>query len=85
MISRNDLTQYAADAAVNPKIVAPVATATAGAGLNEIFGWVETGVGFAAACLGLMVTFAIWRRNRLEHREVELRIKVLESQLQDKS
>lgn len=78
---RNDLTHTVADAATNPMVVAPAATLTTGLGLNELFGWVEHGIGLSAAMMGLLVTVAMWRKLRTERRESELRIRVLEEKL----
>jgi hypothetical protein len=43
----------------------------------------EKGVGLTAAIVGLAVTLAIYRKVKLESRESELRIKVLEKRLLD--
>lgn len=78
---RNDLAHYVSDVTSSPVTVKVVSAATTGLGLNELFGWIESGVAFAATAVGLMVTLTLWKKLRLERREVELRIQVLENQL----
>jgi hypothetical protein len=85
--TKNDLTQYVADALVNPTVAKTVATATTGVGVSTIFGLLEKGVGFAAALMGLVVTITIYRKLKLEvelhKRESELRIRVLEKKISE--
>ena len=83
MTSKQDLMIYAHDAATSHTVAKIATTATAGVGFSTVFGWVEQGVGFAAAMLGIVVTLAIWRKVRLESKESELRIKVLEKRLSE--
>jgi hypothetical protein len=82
---KHDLTQYVADAMTSPAVAKAAATATTGIGISTVFGWLEKGVGLAAALMGLAVTIAIYRKLKMEadlhRRESELRIKVLESQV----
>lgn len=83
MTSKHDWTQYVADAASNQTIAKGAATLTTGVGVSTVFGWLEKGVGFAAALMGLVVTVAIWRKIGLERKEAELRIRVLEKKLSE--
>lgn len=81
----NESTRIIKDLANDPTIVKGAAAATAGIGFGTIFGYLERGVGFIAALMGIAVTVALWRKLRLERREAELRIQVLENQLNDKN
>ena len=80
-MKRDELMSFAHDVASSPSIAKTVAAATTGAGLSAVFGWLEKGVGFAAACIGLLVSIALWRKLRLERQEAELRIQVLRERL----
>ena len=83
MTSRHDLTQSVADAASSPTVAKGVATLTTGVGFSTYFGYLEKGVGFAAALMGLVVTVAIYKKIGLEKKEAELRIMVLEKKLEE--
>lgn len=82
MSQENGLNQYVHDVISNPIVAKSVPTATFGLGLNEIVNWVESSIAFAAMVIGFMTTVALWRKIQLERRETELRIEVLERQLQ---
>lgn len=81
MPTKDALSQFVNDALTSPTIAKTAAYVTTGVGISTIFGWLEKGVGFAAALMGLLVTVALWRKLRTERREAELRIQVLEKQL----
>jgi hypothetical protein len=76
----------------SPAVAKAAATATTGIGISTVFGWLEKGVGLAAALMGLAVTITIYHKlkmeeatNRMESdlrkKESELRIKMLEAQV----
>lgn len=79
---KSELMRYAHDAASSPAVVKTAATVTAGTGLSTVFGFLEKGVGFVASIAALMVTIALWKKLKLERKEAELRIQVLERRLE---
>jgi hypothetical protein len=83
MMQKNDLTQFVTDVAASPAVAKLAAASTTGIGVSTFLGWMEKGVGLTAAIVGLAVTLAIYRKVKLESRESELRIKVLEKRLLD--
>ena len=83
MTSKQDLMIYAHSVATSPTVAKTVPMATAGVGLSTAIGWIEQGLALATIPLGVMVTLAIWRRTKLETKETELRIKVLEKKLSE--
>lgn len=83
MTSKTDLMNYAHDVVTSHAAVKIVPTATAGVGFSTAVGWLTQGIGLAVTLLGAMVTIAIWRKVKLETKEAELRIRVLEDRLSD--
>jgi len=86
--SKEDLIRSVNEITSNPVTIGTTSTATAGVGLGTLLGVLENGVAAAAVVMSLLVTVALWRKLRLEqaklrleNREAELRIKVLEGQL----
>lgn len=80
MQTKNALTQFVHDVTSNPAIVGTAGGATTSVGASTYFGVLEKGVGLAAALMGIVVTVALWRKLRLESREIKLRIQLLEAQ-----
>ena len=83
MTLKQDWMIYAHNAVTSPTVAKTVPMATAGVGFSTAVGWIEQGFALAAVPLGVMVTIAVWRKVKLESRESELRIKVLEKKLSE--
>lgn len=77
MISKQDLTEFAANAATSPKAVAAVSTATSGIGLSTAIGWLEKGIGVAASGAGLLLALMMVRKVMLESAKLKIEIKAL--------
>ena len=74
---KEDLAQFAADAATNPKAVVAVSTATSGIGLSTAIGWLEKGIGVAASGAGLMLALMMVRKVMLESTKLKLELDAL--------
>lgn len=93
---KQDLHQYVQDVISDPIVAKSVPAATIGLGLNELVNWIESGFAFAAMIIGFMTTVLVWRNfklqvqqtelqnheSKLKAKETELRIKMLEHQLE---
>lgn len=77
MLSKEELTQFATDAATNPKAVAAVSTATSGVGLSTAIGWLEKGIGVAASAAGLTLALLMVRKVMLESAKLKIEIEKL--------
>ena len=77
MTLREDLTQFATDAAINPKVVATVSTATSGAGISTAIGWLEKGIGVTASAAGLLLVLLMVRKVLLESEKLKLENAIL--------
>lgn len=85
---KSDLANTAHNVATHPAIGKAIAqggaaVGAAGTGFSAYIGYFEKGVGLAAALMGLLVTVALWRKLRLERREIELRVQDMERRLHD--
>jgi len=77
MSLKQDLTQFATDAATNPKTVVAVSTATSGIGLSTAIGWLEKGIGVAASAAGLTLALLMVRKVMLESAKLKIEIEAL--------
>lgn len=77
MLSKEDLAQFAADAATNPKAVAAVSTATSGVGLSTAIGWLEKGIGVAASAAGLTLALMMVRKVMLESAKLKIELEAM--------
>ena len=77
MLSKSDLTQFATDAATNPKAVAVVSAAASGAGFSTAIGWLEKGVGVAASGAGLLLALAMIRKVLLESEKLKIEMRAI--------
>lgn len=77
MITKEDATQFVADAATNPKVVVAVSTATSGIGFSTAIGWLEKGLGAATSGASLTVLFLMIRKLLLESEKLKLENKAL--------
>jgi hypothetical protein len=83
MPSKEDLVQFAADAATNPKAVVAVSTATSGIGLSTAIGWLEKGIGVAASAAGLLLALMMVRKVILESAKLKLELDALSKNDED--
>lgn len=72
MQSRNDLIQYVADAAANPKVAAGVSTATIGIGTSTYLEWISKGFGIAASAAGVALAIALFMKAKAEYSNTKL-------------
>ena len=71
---KEDLAQFATDAATNPKAVVAVSTATSGIGLSTAIGWLEKGIGVAASAAGLFLALMMVRKVMLESAKLKIEL-----------
>lgn len=81
---KQNIEQHVASVVENTKVVGTVSTATTAAGLGTVLNYLPDVLGSAATMAGIMLSWFLIRKVRMETRKIKLEMDVLRQREQDR-